>query len=1639
MAEEDERDTSSGEEYTDSSDEETASTSSGEHTDPETLRLWYTNLLPRTVDIVGDFAGRELFVIHGEGLLRHCITEAKVDFQDGMQLLHAVYVVEKFLDELRQRGCNFDILFFNAHANTVLPESVAAENASMATAKFALARTVLIEHLKRHARNGGNASDRRTNVTVFDDLDSEDFRRYRAENAVHFFLCNEGTSYGENDESVGAGRTVVLRHFIYRLVSEGYHVAVINDVQFMSSKIFTTLISGSNTRLADLDLPEGIKTPLVEQNIAGESADRLTVRELVVIAALKQILQSGNYGSEAAALLLHTALLGASSLSERLCGNASKALAGTQASFLDNFFRTARDIIKGLSQDASLDNLTWDIYDLVDVLTRANLLRKALAEATDDSKVSSIPQYDEDEDDEEGAKESSTQDRDTSVLPFSHPVFDKHLDSVQARPDARSSKSTTAASIFEELSHWNKDKKPVDPRKPPPKLGFWAKKRHQKLMADIVTYSASLTNATGRIIDPEVVVSGTGNQAKVAKQVEKAKKVGGGKAKALAAAKALQASKHEKKGNTAIEHWKSTIAELDEEKNLVKRYGKTLRYIHNRPSEALAVVGPEGYLYMCNVLVLMWKKRCETTKRKLKGIDIVALLWDRLLYIARSPNATPEVLKAVDLIKTCVNLPFPESVKNETASRDLSFKLSIKASNKDLAIPLNLTEFQLEHSGPYMERNFDSKPDDRVTFDPDAWQRKVLDTIDANNSLMVVAPTSAGKTFISFYAMKKILQANDDDVLVYVAPPRHCNSDRPSAWARRVKRIIFDEVHCIGQAEDGIVWEQLLLLAPCPIIALSATVGNAGEFHDWLAASQAQKGYKMELVVHNARIDQGEERNPRFFFTHPIAALLDINRGSLDDTKDFPVAKSLDPGSTLPEIISKADILSWEAGLKEVLQKWMVVPESPFSAEKRLKERTTIIPLLYDLNENDSLPAIAFNYDRAQCEEALKTVLAHLSAKETAWKESSKEWKQKLADYEEWKKAGLKAAKAKPKKDRPAAGNKDDRQGGSRDDNKNSKMQTAQANASIEVSPWESFDPEDPLEQFSFGDRTRLSRTEFAEMTDDLSSDKVDQWLVQSLKRGLGVHHAGMNRRYRQVVEILFRKGYLGVVMATGTLALGVNMPCKTVIFNGDSVDLTALNYRQAAGRAGRRGFDLLGNVVFADIAPNRAFEIMSLRLPDLRGHFPVSTTLILRLFGLLNGTKNSDFSTAAVNSLLSQSRLYLGGPEGGLAIKHHMRFSIEYLRRQHLLSEKGAPINYSSLVSHLYFTENAAFGFHALLKGGYFHRICGRINENPAAVLNQLVLVMSHLFGRQVIRTNDREYMEVIVRNSQSVIFLPRLPKAAERILVSHNRDTLNLFKDYVTSYASQHLSGSPDNVLPFTKTTVGAHEPTKAQVPFDRTPSPSIRSTFAALSGHTDESLSSVHDLCSTVRAGVFLEEATIPHVPVYPIDSDERLNAYIYDFFKHGDLVALTRDNRIKGGDVWFFLKDFSVVLATIVTSLTNYMRADADAEELGELDEGVAEDEVNFMPSQQTQRPAKASVAAAAAAPVTQTLPVRKKKKVADNWDDDDDEEAAQASGSSGDEETDSDGDMEDEENLPNVLKAFTQLKEEFDDKFFKIGA
>ena len=580
------------------------------------------------------------------------------------------------------------------------------------------------------------------------------------------------------------------------------------------------------------------------------------------------------------------------------------------------------------------------------------------------------------------------------------------------------------------------------------------------------------------------------------------------------------------------------------------------------------------------------------------------------------------------------------------------------------------------------------------------------------------------------------------------------------AWATRVRRIIFDEIHSIGQAEDGVVWEQLLLLSPCPIIALSATVGNPGQFNDWLTETQSACGSDIKMMQHSTRysdlrkymfeppktfrftglgqsygVGLGLDGLPGFELFHPIASLVDHSRGMPDDlaleprdclslwramtkfqTDAYVVPKRLDLASALPACIRKADIFAWEKSLKAVLRQWMADPHSPFdqvvselSPSERIEVqdevpssttssitegetidsldlKSTTLPLLYQLHKRRALPAILFNYDRSQCEEIATAILTQLVEAESRWKQGP-QWKKLMEGYEKYQEMKEKKARkpAKPSK----KGNKDE------SDEGGSKTDRMRDESSDGASIYDLFDPDAPQLEFSFANEKKLQKSEFKEYVRQLRRKYIKEELIDLLKRGIGVHHAGMNRKYRQCVEMLFRKGFLRVVIATGTLSLGINMPCATVVFSGDSVFLTALNFRQAAGRSGRRGFDLLGNVVFQGISKERACRLLSSRLPDLTGHFPITTTLVLRLFTLLNDSNSSPYAIKAIDSLLSQPRLYLGGQSFKEQVLHHLRFSIEYLRRNELLGPGGEPVNFTSCVSHLYFTENSSFAFH--------------------------------------------------------------------------------------------------------------------------------------------------------------------------------------------------------------------------------------------------------------------------------------------------------------------------------------------------------
>jgi hypothetical protein len=190
--------------------------------------------------------------------------------------------------------------------------------------------------------------------------------------------------------------------------------------------------------------------------------------------------------------------------------------------------------------------------------------------------------------------------------------------------------------------------------------------------------------------------------------------------------------------------------------------------------------------------------------------------------------------------------------------------------------------------------------------------------------------------------------------------------------------------------------------------------------------------------------------------------------------------------------------------------------------------------------------------------------------------------------------------------------------------------------------------------------------------------------------------------------------------------------------------------------------------------------------------------------------------------------------------------------------------------------------------------------------------------------------------------------------------------------------------------------------------------------------------------VRAGVFLDESAIPYTPV---TEQERggvpWNAYLYDFFKHGDLQALIRDNGIKGGDVWFHLKDFSLVLATIVASLANFL--DPDNEDNGDamIDVQDVGDELDETAAAKDDATGTDANPVVADVPVATAMPKRKKKAV-DSWEDeesDDDEVSAPSAVDSVPTwSPDATG-----ESLVNVHQAFVLLQQEFDTKFRKIWA
>lgn len=132
--------------------------------------------------------------------------------------------------------------------------------------------------------------------------------------------------------------------------------------------------------------------------------------------------------------------------------------------------------------------------------------------------------------------------------------------------------------------------------------------------------------------------------------------------------------------------------------------------------------------------------------------------------------------------------------------------------------------------------------------------------------------------------------------------------------------------------------------------------------------------------------------------------------------------------------------------------------------------------------------------------------------------------------------------------------------------------------------------------------------------------------IISLMRKGISVHHSGLLPVFREMIELMFSKGYIKLLFATETFAVGINMPTKTVIFtnlmkysNNGFRYIYSHEYTQMAGRAGRRGLDKVGNVIHL----NNLFElpdihtyksIMSGKPQTLKSKFEIVPQMVLKM-----------------------------------------------------------------------------------------------------------------------------------------------------------------------------------------------------------------------------------------------------------------------------------------------------------------------------------------------------------------------------------------------------------------------------------------
>jgi ATP-dependent RNA helicase HelY len=450
----------------------------------------------------------------------------------------------------------------------------------------------------------------------------------------------------------------------------------------------------------------------------------------------------------------------------------------------------------------------------------------------------------------------------------------------------------------------------------------------------------------------------------------------------------------------------------------------------------------------------------------------------------------------------------------------------------------------------------------RQRFDLDPYQLAACEVVENDKSVLVAAPTGAGKTVIAEFAIFRAMQTTAEKVF-YTAPMKALSNQKfnelvaeygtdavglltgdtninsrarivvmttevlrnmlyaDSELLRNLSCVIMDEVHYLADRFRGAVWEEVIIHLPQSVrmVSLSATVSNAEEFGDWL---QAVRG-DTEVIVSEERpvpLDQHILMRTKLIDLFDSSGLAATNRVN-------------------PELVQMARYGGRTLSARQMKDVGRYHSRGGRPENQRM-DRPDVVKLL---DSKNLLPAIFFIFSRVGCDQAVTRVL----------------------------RAGV-------------------------------RLTTMQERDEIRAIVEERC-------------RTLLD--------EDLAVLGYWDWLT-GLERGVAAHHAGLLPAFKEVVEELFQKKLVKVVFATETLALGINMPARTVVleklekFNGEArVPITPGEYTQLTGRAGRRGIDVEGHSVIQwvdGLDPQAVASLASRRTYPLNSSFKPTYNMAVNL-----------------------------------------------------------------------------------------------------------------------------------------------------------------------------------------------------------------------------------------------------------------------------------------------------------------------------------------------------------------------------------------------------------------------------------------